>query len=218
MFLIKRTLPLLIIFLLSVGCSQKNPSSPQPECGERTMRDATSIGAVVGAVAGKLSQTNMLVGAVVGGVIGAISGNQLASMQCKYYGKEKALLEKIDINIQEQNSLADQTNNLNKKMSALYQEIKSTKEQEGLSDNRRMILLDKIKQKEQEILSVKRLNSNVINNTHHYYQSLKTSNFSKRDKGKIKNSLNRILSSLENIKNASSYNLEQLQKFKRRVE
>jgi len=211
-------LSLLLISVLSLSaCSSKSPQTA--ECGEGTVQEGTAIGTVVGAVAGKLANTNMFVGAIVGGLIGNISTQRLASLQCQYHGEEKKLLEDITHNIEDQNTLAQKTNMLNNKMSLLYKEIKEIKKEEKtLQLSRKNDLYHKINNKKEEILNIQRLNREVIDSTKIYYSSLNNSNFSKMDKESVQNSLSNILSSLHSIEDASIYNLNQLEKFKKKIQ
>ena len=216
MFQFKLSL-LLVSLLLFSSCSSKSPSTA--ECGEGTVQEGTAIGAVVGAVAGKLANTNIFVGAIVGGLIGNISTQRLASLQCQYHGKEKKLLEKITYNIEEQNRLAKKINMLNSKMSRLYKEIEQIKKEEkSLQLSQKNNLYNRINNKKEEILNIQKLNKEVIDTTQLYYNSLNGSKFSKMDKESVQNSLRNILSSLYSIKNASIYNLNQLEKFKRKIQ
>ena len=212
------TLSLLLVSLLILpACSQKSPQHPA-ECGEGTVQQGTAVGTVVGAVAGKLANTNIFVSAIVGGLIGTISTQRLASLQCQYYGKEKKLLENITYNIEEQNNLAQKTNLLNNKMSLLYREIIDMKKENTRKESKKNDLLNKIANKKEEILKVQQLNREVIDSTELYYSSLNNSKFSRQDKKSVQNSLNNILASLHSIENASVYNLNQLEKFKRKVQ
>ena len=208
------SLSMMVIFSFS-ACSQKN--TQLGECGEKTVLQGTAVGTVLGAVAGKLSQTNIFLGAIVGGVVGTVGSRYLASLQCQYYGKERVLLEQITENIEEQNSLANSTNNLNKRMSTLYNEIETLKHQKYLQASQKENLLNKIKIKREEIRSLQRLNSEVMQSTKTYYASVKAAKFSKADKESVQHSLNSIFSSLTHIEKASQYNLKQLEKFERRV-
>ena len=211
------TLSLLLVFITTLSaCSNKSPQTA--ECGEGTVQQGMAVGSIVGAVAGKLAHSNMFVGAIVGGLIGYISTTKLASLQCQYLGKEKKLLENITQNIEKQNNLAQQTNILNNKMTLLYQEIKEIEKEKIYQDSQKNNLLSKINAKKEEILNIQQLNREVIDSTSIYYNSLNDSSFSKQDKESVQNSLSHILSSLHNIENASIYNLNQLEKFKRKIQ
>ena len=63
-------------------------------------------------------------------LIGSVTAKlaQGTRLKYQYCDKEKALLKKIQVNISEQNDLAQQSRELNKKMSQLYSEITLLKE------------------------------------------------------------------------------------------
>jgi len=221
------SIEILCLLLSLSGCSTKSKpdcvncriemKAPN-ECGAGTIAQGTIMGTIVGGIAGQLSQVNPIISAVVGGVIGATGGYKLASMQCQYQGKEHALLRKIQKSIRKQNGLASKSEQLNRKISQLYQEIETVNSNENESFQKRESLRNKIIMKKEEIISIQSLNNNVISKTENYYSDLKTRNYSKTDKESIKHSLSSILISLNSIKDSCTYNLEQLKKFEKKVE
>lgn len=206
---------LIVSLLLLSACSQK--FQEKPKCSEGTILQGAAVGSVVGAIASKLADTNIFVGAIVGGVIGTIGANKLSSLQCQYHGQEEELLNAIAHNIDKQNILVNKANTLNQKMSLLYLETEQLKNQAYQQSEEKTSILNKIEKKRKEVLNIKKLNSKVMNNTQKYYHTLKNSNFSQNDKQNILNSLTNILSSLHKIENTSTYNLTQLENFKRKI-
>ena len=209
----------LSVFIISIfslsSCSQK--FQEKSKCAEGTILQGAAVGTVVGAIASKLADTNIFVGAIVGGVIGTIGANKLSSLQCQYHGQEEELLNAIAHNIDKQNILVNKANTLNQKMSLLYLETEQLKNQAYQQSEEKTSILNKIEKKRKEVLNIKKLNSKVMNNTQKYYHTLKNSNFSQNDKQNILNSLTNILSSLHKIENTSTYNLTQLENFKRKI-
>ena len=210
---------LIITFIFTVllaSCSSKRATHSN-ECGEGTTLQGIGIGSIAGGVVAKISQVNPITGILVGGVVGAVAGKKLASMQCKYYGKEKKLLEKIESNILEQDDLAKQSRELNRKMSKLYKDITLLKNTYSQDLAQKEKLLRKIAIKKEEVQKIQKLNSSVMKKTKEYYKELNQANYSKKDRKSIEQSLQSILSSLDSIEKSSRYNLEQLNQFKQRI-
>lgn len=220
------SIKVLCLSLCLAGCSTKSKPNfienskvvgIQEECGERTTMQGALIGTIAGGITSQLIQVTPLISAVVGGVIGTVGGYKLASMQCKYQDIEQTLLKKIQRSIKKQNLLTVKTNYLNKRMSKLYTEISDVQNQYHMTLAKKQQLQNEIILKKEEVAEIQMLNNDVIFITENYYNELEARNYSKTDKKNIKNSLNKVLTSLGSITESCAYNLEQLNKFESRV-
>jgi len=173
---------------------------------------------MVGGITAKVLQQSTLVGAAVGGIIGTIGGYQLSKMQCTYKGKEALLLKKIESTIENQHTLTSETHQLNSKMSKLYEEIEALKTEHSKRLETKEVLLNEIYEKKEEVLKLQALNRNVKLEISQYYEDLKTVKYSETDTENIKHSLESLMLSLQSIEKSSIYNLEQLNKFKERID
>ena len=176
-----------------------------------------ALGAIVGGVTAKVLQQSTLLGAAIGGIIGTIGGYQLASMQCQYQGKEATLLNEIQSTIDNQNSLTQETQQLNGKMSQLYKEIEMLKTQQAERLSTKEQLLNDIDIKKEEVLKLQSLGHTVKLEITQYYKDLKTTKYSETDSKNIEHSLESLIVSLDSIQESSLYNLDQLDKFEQRV-
>jgi len=207
-------IPLLI--LLS-SCAQKEPNTPK-NCGDNTMLEAAGVGAVVGGIAAKVTRHSGIVGAVIGGVVGAIAGQQLSNMQCDYAGQEQILLNKINMAIEKNAYLVNQTNTLNQQMFTLYSQINTIQTNQESNLRKKSYLINEINKKKKEVLGIKTLNSTVMLKVRQYNTLLNSAKYSKLDKQRVQNTLQKITISLQAIKRASIYNLNQLNQFEKRVQ
>jgi len=182
------------------------------------MIQATGIGAVLGGITAKVTQHSGIVGAIIGGVVGAITGQKLSNMQCDYEGQEEILLSKINTAIENNTYLINQTNSLNQHMSTLYSQINTMQANQQTNLRKKSYLISEINKKKREILNIKTLNNNVLLKVRQYNSLLKNTKYSKQDKERVQNTLQKITISLQKIKRASIYNLKQLDEFKKKVQ
>jgi uncharacterized protein YoxC len=186
-------------------------------CGENTTIKGIALGTIVGGVTAKVLQQSTLIGAAIGGIIGTIGGYHLAKVQCEYKGKEAILLQKIQSTINNQNDLTLETSQLNSRISELYKEIQVLQTQQTKSLNKKEELLSQINFKKEEVLKLQALSHSVKLEITQYYKDLKTSKYSENDTKNIEHSLESLIVSLHSIEESSLYNLEQLDKFEKRV-
>ena len=213
-------LSLTLICISLTACSSKNPTKETMvtnECGENTTLTSAAVGAIVGGITANVLQQSTLIGAAVGGIVGTIGGHQLSLMQCKYKGKEALLLKQIDSTITDQNNLASETHQLNSKMSKLYKEIELLQTIKDERSSRKELLLSNINLKKEEVLKLQSLSDNVKEEITQYYKDLEENKYSEKDNSSIKHSLESLMASLHSIEKSSIYNLDQLDKFEKRV-
>ena len=153
----------------------------------------------------------------ISGSLTGVKENRLTAMKYKYSGKEERLLSKIKNNLQKQNSLARSTNQLSREMSSLNQKIKNLHKESQVTKEEKSKLYTEIKEKEEAIYTLQKINHSVHFNSSTYYKTIRETDISTTDQEIIQESLSDVLKNLNSVEEASIYNLKQLKLFKKKL-